>query len=143
MRSDDEGRGKKDVIAAGAVDGSLRRIGEDVFLKGGLADFFGDGGFFGEGVAGGFVFDELDGLQQAKAAHLANVRMRFEHRESFAQRFACGRYAIEKFVGFKVIEDGVTGCGGDGMRLIGEAVHEGSGALFEGVDDAGSDEDCA
>jgi predicted metalloprotease with PDZ domain len=29
------------------------------------------------------------------------------------------------------------------MRLIGEAVHEGGGAFFEGVNDARSDEDCA
>jgi len=131
------------VVAARAVDGALRRVGKDIFLEGGLADFFGDGGFLGEWFAGGFVFDEFDRLQEAEAAHLANVGMRFQRGESFAECFACGRYAIEKFVGFEEIEDGISGCGGNGMRLIGEAVHESGGAFFEGIDDAGSDEDGA
>src|SRR5258708_34403393 len=69
--------------------------------------------------------------------------MRFEGGERFAERFAGGSDAIEKFVGFEVIKDGVARCSGNRMRLIGEAVHEGGGALFEGVDDAGSDEDRA
>lgn len=83
------------MIAAGAVYCSLRRIGEDVFFEGGLADFFGDCGFFGEGFAGGFVFDEFDGLEEAEAANLADVRMGFESGERFAKSFAGGRDAIE------------------------------------------------
>ena len=63
LRRDDERWSEKDVIAARTVDGALRGIGEDVFFEGGLADFFRDGGFLGERFAGGFVFDELDGLQ--------------------------------------------------------------------------------
>ena len=69
--------------------------------------------------------------------------MGFESRERFAESFSGRSDPIEKFVGFEVIEDGVAGGGGDGMRLVGEAVHEGGGAFFEGVDDAGSDEECA
>ena len=140
MRSDDEGRGEEDVIAARAVYCALGRICEDVSFEGGLADFFGDGGFLGEGLAGGFVFDEFDGLQEPEAADLANVRMGFQARKRFAKSFAGGRDAIEKLVGFEEIEDGVSCGGGDRMRLVGEAVHEGGGAFFEGVDDAGSDE---
>ncbi len=67
--------------------------------------------------------------------------MRFQGRESFAERFAGRCDAIEEFVGFEVIEDGVACGGGNGMGLIGEAVHEGGCALFECVDDAGSGED--
>ena len=130
------------MIAAGAVDCSLRGIGQDVFFEGGLADFFGDAGFLGEGLARGFVFDEFDGLQQAEAPHLADVGMGFDWSERFAKSFAGWSYAIEKFVGFEVIEDGVAcGCG-DRMRLVGEAVHEGGGTFFEGFDDTGGDEDC-
>jgi len=143
MRSDDEGRSEEDVIAAGAVDGALGRISEDVSFERGLTDFFGDGGFLGEWFARGFVFDEFDGLEQAAAADLAYVGMGFESGEKFAKSFAGGGDAIEEFVGFEVIEDGVACGGGDGMRLVGEAVHEGGGAFFEGVDDAGSDEDGA
>ena len=131
------------MIAASAVDCALGGIGEDVFFEGGLADFFGDAGFFGERLAGGFVFHELDGLQQAEAAYLADVRMRFERGERFTERVAGGSDAIEKLVGFEVIEDGVACGGGDRMRLIGEAVHEGGCALFEGIDNARSNEDCA
>src|SRR5258708_24279369 len=69
--------------------------------------------------------------------------MRLESGESFAERFAGRCDAIEEFVDFEVSEDGVAGGGGNGMRLIGEAVHEGGGAFFEGIDDAGSDEDRA
>jgi hypothetical protein len=82
-------------------------------------------------------------LQEAEATHLADVEMGFERRERFVEGFTGGSDAIEKFLGFEVIEDGVAGCGRNGMRLIGEAVHEGGGALFEGIDDAGSDEDRA
>jgi len=127
------------MVAAGAVDCPLRRVGQDIFFEGGLADFFGDGGFFGERLAGGFVFDEFDGLQEAEAAHLADVGMGFKRGERSVESLACGRYAIEEFVGFEVVEDGVAGGGGNGMRLIGEAVHEGGGTFFEGFDDAGSD----
>src|SRR5882757_6167569 len=63
--------------------------------------------------------------------------MGLESGESFAQRFADRCDAIEEFVGFEVIEDGVACGGGNGMGLIGEAVHEGGCALFECVDDAG------
>ena len=143
LRSDDEGRGEKDVIATQAVYRTLGGIGEDVFFKGGLADFFGDGGFFRERLARGFVFDEFDGLQEAEAAHLADLGMGFESGEGFAERVASSRDAIEEFMGFEVIEDGVAGCGGDGMRLVGEAVHEGGGAFFEGVNDSRRDEDRA
>jgi len=131
------------VIAARTVDGALRGIGEHVFFEGGLADFLGDGGFLREWLAGGFVFHEFDGLQEAEAAHLADVGMGLDSRERFAERFAGRCDAIEEFVGFEVIEDGVACGGGNGMGLIGEAVHEGGCALFECIDDAGSGEDCA
>jgi len=131
------------MVAAGAVDCSLRRVGQDVFFEGGLADFFGDGGFFGERFAGGFVFDEFDGLQEAEAAHLADVGMGFDCCERFAESFAGRSYAIKELVGFEVTEHGVASGCGDRMRLIGEAVHEGGGAFFEGVDNAGGDKDCA
>jgi hypothetical protein len=143
VRIDDEGRGEKDVIAAGAVDGALRGIGEDVSFECRLADFFGDGGFLGERFAGGFVFDEFDGLEQTEATNLAYMGMRFEDGERVAKSFTGGSDAIEEFVSFEEIENGVAGGGGDGMRLISEPVHEGGSALFESVDDAGSDEDCA
>ena len=143
MRSDDEGWGEEDVIAARAVYCALGRIGEDVSLESGLTNFLGDGGFLGKRFAGGFIFHEFDGLEQAEAADLAHVGMRFEGGKRFAKSFAGGGDAIEEFVGFEEIKDGVAGSGGDGMRLIGEAVHEGGGAFFEGVDDAGSDEDRA
>src|SRR5882724_5224534 len=84
-----------------------------------------------------------NGLQEAKSANLAYMRMRFESGERFAEGFAGRSDAIEKFVGFEVIEDGVACGGGNGMRLVGETVHKGGGAVFEGVDDARSDEDCA
>ncbi len=131
------------MIAADAVDGALGRICQDVFLERGLADFFSDTGFLGERFACGFVFHEFDGLQETEATDLADVGMRFQRRERFAERFAGGRDAIEEFVDLKIIEDRVAGGGGDGMRLIGEAVHEGGGAIFKSIYDAGSDEDCA
>lgn len=131
------------MIAAGTVDGALRGISKYIPLKGGLADFFGDGGFFGERLARGFVFDELDGLQEAEAAHLADVGMSFERREGFPERFACGRDSVEKLVGLEAVEDSVACRGGNGMRLIGEAVHEGGAARFERIDDVRSDKDRA
>src|SRR5258707_10953735 len=69
--------------------------------------------------------------------------MGLESRESFAERFAGRCDAIEEFVSFEVIEDGVACGGGNGMGLIGEAVHEGGCALFECIDDAGSGKDCS
>ncbi len=66
-------------------------------------------------LARGFVFDEFNGLQKAEAAHLADVGMGFDCSERFAENFAGRSYAIEEFVGFEVIEDGVAGGCGDGM----------------------------
>ena len=131
------------MIAAGAVDGASGGIGEDVSFESGLTNFFGDGGFLGERFARGFVFDELDGLEEAAAAGLAYVRMGFEGRKKLAKCFSGGGDAIEEFVGFEEIEDGVAGGSRNGMRLIRETVHEGGRAFFESVDDAGSDEDRA
>jgi hypothetical protein len=131
------------VITARAVYCALRRVSEDVLFEGGLTDFFGDGGFFGERLAGGFVFDEFEALKQAEAADLADVGMGFEGGERSAERVTGGTDAIEEFLRFQIIENGVPCGGGDRMRLISEAVHEGGGAFFKSVDDAGSDEDCA
>lgn len=131
------------MIATRAVYCSLRGIREDIFFKGGLADFFSDGGFFWERLARGFVFDELDGLEEAAATNLAYVGMRFEGGERCAKHLTSGRDSIEEFLGFQIIENRIASGGRDGMRLVSEAVHEGGGAFFEGLDDAGRDEDCA
>ena len=120
--------------------GALRRISEDVLLESSLADFFGDAGFFRERLARGFVLHEFHALQQAEPTNLPNMRMILESGEGLAKRFPCGSDALEKLVSFQVIKDGVAGSGSHRMRLIGEAVHESGGALFEGFSDMRSDQ---
>ncbi len=78
LGSNDERRSEQDVVAAGAVNGALRRVGKDIFLESSLADFFGDAGFLGERLAREFVFYEFDGLQKTETPDLADVRMRLE-----------------------------------------------------------------
>src|SRR5580692_1526959 len=67
--------------------------------------------------------------------------MMFDRCECVSKSLAGRSNAIEKFVGFEIVEHGVAGCGCDGMRLISEAVHEGGGAFFKSVDDPGRDQD--
>jgi len=69
------------VIAARAVDAALCGISEDVFLKHGVADFFGDILFFGKRFACGFVFDEFDSKQKSKSTNFADVWVNDEWRE--------------------------------------------------------------
>jgi len=115
---------------------ALRGIGEHVF-------------FFFEGRPGGFsrrwriplgkwlagwicLFTEFDGLQEAEAAHLG----RRGGWDSIAERdlrsvSPAGVTRSKSFVGFEVIEDGVClRAVGNGMGLIGEAVHEGGCGPF-------------
>ena len=76
--SDDEGRGKEDVVAVDAVDAALGRIREHVLVEGGLADALGDVALSGKGLARGFVSYEFNTKEQAEATNLAYVRMRFQ-----------------------------------------------------------------
>src|SRR5450432_1225821 len=76
--SDDEWRRKENVVAALSIDAALCRIDEDIFLERSLTDYFRDARFLWKWLTGGFVFHEFDGLQQAEAAHLADVGMRFQ-----------------------------------------------------------------
>ncbi len=131
------------MIAARAVDGALRGIREDIFFERSLTNFFGDGGFLGERIARRFILHELDALEKAEAADLANVWVRFDGGESLAQGFTDRRDAIEELVSFEVVEDGVAGSGGNGMRLIRETMHESSGAFLVGFDDVRRNENRA
>ena len=80
---DDKRWRKKYVIAAGAVYRALGGIGEDIFFEGGLADFFGDGGFFGERFAGGSVFHEFDRLQEAEKSVGESIRWKSDSPEAY------------------------------------------------------------
>ncbi len=66
------------MVAVDAVDAALCGIGQDVLVEGGLADALGDVSFFGEWLAGGFVFYEFDGEEEAESADFADMRMRAE-----------------------------------------------------------------
>ncbi len=131
FRSDCERRGEKNVIAVETVNATLRGIGEDIFLEGCLANFFGDVFFFGEGFAGGFVFHEFDAEEQTKAADFADVWMGSEWSQHFAESFCGGFDAGKEILLLEEIEHGVSGGCRDGMGLIGEAVLERSGTCCE------------
>lgn len=133
--SDDEGRGEEEVVAAGAVDAALNGVSEHAFVRGCGADFFGDGLCGIERSASGFVADEFDAKEKAKAANFADVAMSGEGREGGAESFCGGRDACEETVRFDVVENGIAGGGGDRVGLIGETVFEDARAAFEGFDD--------
>src|SRR2546423_8788728 len=57
--------------------------------------------------------------------------MREERNERGAKIFRGGPDALEQFLGLDVIEHGIAGSGGDGMRLIREAVLEGPRTTFK------------
>jgi hypothetical protein len=115
VRSDDKGWSEENVIAVGAINGALGRVREDVSFNCGLTNFLRDGGFLGKRFARGFVFYEFDGLEEAEAADLTDIRMGFESGQGFTESFTGGCSAIEEFVGFEEIEDGVACGGGNGM----------------------------
>ena len=123
------------MIAASAVGAALRGVGEDAFVHGGGADFFGYG--FGgiERRACEFITDEFDAKKEAETANVADVGMRLQRGEGGAEIFSGGLDASEKIAGFEVIEDGVAGSGGHGMSLVGKAVLESARAALEGFDD--------
>src|SRR5256885_2622740 len=121
------------MIAARAVDAALRGIDEDVFLEHGLADLFGDILFLGKRFSGGFVSHKFDPKQESESTNFADVRMRSEWRERFAQISRSGIYAREKIVGFENVENSVAGGGGNGMGLVGEAVLECAGTFCESI----------
>ena len=58
------------MIAAKAIDATLCRVSEHIFLEGSLANFFCDARFFGERLSCRFIFHKLNGLQQTEAAYL-------------------------------------------------------------------------
>src|SRR4029077_12834841 len=93
-----------------------------------------------ERLARDFVFDELHAKKQSEAANIANIRMRLQYRESSAQFLSGGIHTFEKLVRLKIIENGVSRGGGDGMRLVGESMHEGAGAARERFHDARGNE---
>lgn len=138
VAGDDEGGSEEEVIAAKTVDAALSGIGQNVFLKGGLADFFGDAGFFGKWFAGGFVFYEFDAQEQTEAADFANVGMIGEWSESLAE-LSFWFDAVKQLVGLEIVKDGVACGGGNGMGLIGEAVLECAGTYGESVGYASGD----
>src|SRR6266513_2640414 len=143
LRQDRERRSEKYVIAAHAINTALRRIDEHIFLKTGLANFLCDVLLFLERFVSGFVLHKLDTEQKAKAANIPDMRMRLKRRKGSAQLLPGGIYAIKKFVRFEIIENSVARGGGDWMRLISEAVHEGARAPFECRDDARGNENRA
>lgn len=75
------------MIAAEAIYAALSGVGEDIFLEGGLADFFGDVFFFGEGFAGGFIFYEFDSEEETQAADFTDIRVGCERSEGFSKNF--------------------------------------------------------
>lgn len=129
------------MIATHTIDAALRGIGEDIFFERSLANFFCYAGFFREGLPIGFVFYELDALQEPKSANLPDIRMIFDRCECISKSLGGRSNAIEKFVRFEIIEHGVAGRGCNRMRLIGEAVHECGASLLKSVDDPGRDQD--
>ena len=141
--SEDEGWGEEEVVAARAVEAALGGVGEDAGVHGGGADFFGDGLLRVEGSARGFVLNEFDGEEEALAADVADVGMSGERSESGTEGFGGGRDGGEEIVGFKVVEDGIAGGGGNGMGLVGKAVFERAGTLRKNFRDFGGDEDGA
>ena len=80
-------RREENMIAAQAVNATLRGIREDAFLERGLADAFSDVVRRRKRLARGFVFDEFDANQQAKSANVANMRMRQQRRKIAAKTF--------------------------------------------------------
>ena len=127
------------MVAARAVDAALGGIDEDVFLEHGLADFFGDILFFGKRFAGGFVSYKFDSKQKSGSTDFADVWMRSEWRERFAEISRSGIYAREKILFFENVENGVAGGGGNGMGLVGEAVLECARAFCKCVGDSRGD----
>lgn len=119
------------MVAASAVDAALCGVGEDAGVRGGGSDFFGD--VFGriKGSACGFVADEFDGDEEAEAANVADVGMGGERGEGGTEMFGGGLDAGEEVVRFDVVEDGIAGCGRNGMGLIREAVPKDAGAVRE------------
>src|SRR6267378_2395713 len=140
LRRNRERRREKDVIAAQAVHTALGWIGQHIFLQADLANFLRDIFGLGEWLARGFVFDELHAEEQAEASHIADVGMRQKRRKRVAQVLSCRNDAIEKFLRFEIIEDGVSRSSANRMRLVGEAVHEGARAAFERFDNARGNE---
>src|ERR1700730_2510181 len=69
--------------------------------------------------------------------------MRFQRREVGAKNFCGGIHAIVESLRLNIIENGVARGGGYGMRLIGEAMVEGAGTVFECIDNARGDENGA
>jgi len=131
---DGEGRCKEDVIAANAVNAAARRIGQYIFFQTSLVNFIGDILFLWKGFARGFVFDELDAEKKAEPANFANVRMRLQGGKSAAQDLPGRNRATKKIVRFEIIENRVARGGGDGMRLICEAMRECARAAAECFD---------
>ena len=63
------------MVAADTIHATLYGIGEDIFQKHGLADFFRDVFFLGKGLPRGFVFDEFDPKEQPEPANFSDMRM--------------------------------------------------------------------
>src|SRR5262249_31943135 len=75
--------------------------------------------------------------------NFADVGMLRDRSESSAKIFGDQRDASEKLARPKVIQDSVAGRGRNGVGLVGEAVHEGSGAIGKGGGDTFRDKDGA
>ncbi len=78
------------MVPARPIDAALRRVDKNFFRESGLANALGDIFFFGERLAGRFVFDELNAEEQTKAANIADIFVRSQRSERDAQSFAGG-----------------------------------------------------
>ena len=67
------------MVAVYAIDATLRGVGKDVFVQGGLADALGDIVFFRKRLAGGFILYEFDAEEQAQSTNVAHMWMRLQH----------------------------------------------------------------
>jgi len=128
------------VIAAQAVHAALRWIGQNISSRQAWrifsAIFFG----LGKWLARVFVLDELHAERAGRGLSHRRRGDATKRRKRVAQVLSCRNDAIEKFLRFEIIEDGVSRSSANRMRLVGEAVHEGARAAFERFDNARGNE---